>query len=279
PITRSDIWHNDGSVVLQAEDTQFRVHWSVLALHSSFFRDLQGLPQPADQPSVEGCPVVELSDPVEYVEYLLGALYNPFVISPRALSLPTLGALIQLGRKYDFHQLPALATRTPDTLEWWPYKATRIVHYEGLLYDILTLARENNILSALPCAYYRIIMRYSQDDLFDGISRRDGTTASLSPIDLRRCVLGRQSLVQSQLDLENTLQFLATHIGGCPDNTECGRARRLICSEFFWHPTRNMCPTCTQSAQESMSDGRNNMWKDLPSYFGLPRWNELKNDL
>ncbi|KAJ7686514.1 hypothetical protein B0H17DRAFT_1071804 [Mycena rosella] len=43
-ITRSQIWHSDGSIILQADDTQFRVHWSVLAMHSSFFRDMQGLP-------------------------------------------------------------------------------------------------------------------------------------------------------------------------------------------------------------------------------------------
>lgn len=77
PLTRSDIWHSDGSVVLQARDTQFRVHWSVLALHSSVFRGMQGLPQAVDQPSMDGCPVVELSDSVEDVEHLLRALYNP----------------------------------------------------------------------------------------------------------------------------------------------------------------------------------------------------------
>jgi hypothetical protein len=82
PITRSEIWHNDGSVVLQPGNTQFRVHWSVLALHSSFFRDMQGLPQPPDQPSVEGCPVVELPDDTEDVEYLLKVLYSPSVVCP-----------------------------------------------------------------------------------------------------------------------------------------------------------------------------------------------------
>ncbi|KAJ7187910.1 hypothetical protein C8R46DRAFT_4465 [Mycena filopes] len=44
PIIRSNtIWHSDGSVVLQAQGTQFRVHWSLLAMHSSFFRDMQAL--------------------------------------------------------------------------------------------------------------------------------------------------------------------------------------------------------------------------------------------
>jgi hypothetical protein len=40
---------------------------------------MQGLPQPVDQDSVDGCPVVEISDDPVDVEYLLKALYNPSV--------------------------------------------------------------------------------------------------------------------------------------------------------------------------------------------------------
>jgi hypothetical protein len=109
-ITRSDIWYEDGSVVLQAQHTQFRVHWGVLARQSSFFHDMQGLPQPPDQPSVDGCPVVKLPDDIADVECLLKALYSPLVLflsccvhanrtystflAQAALPLPAIGALI-----------------------------------------------------------------------------------------------------------------------------------------------------------------------------------------
>jgi hypothetical protein len=79
-LTRSKIWYKDGSIVLQAEKTQFRVHWSVLSENSDFFAGLEGLPQPNDRPTVDGCPLVELSDDaVVDVEYLLKALYTPCV--------------------------------------------------------------------------------------------------------------------------------------------------------------------------------------------------------
>jgi hypothetical protein len=78
-VTRSDIWYDDGSVILQAETTQFRVHWGVLSEHSTFFRDMRGLPQPPDQPSIEGCPIVELYDSFTDVKHLLDALYHPSV--------------------------------------------------------------------------------------------------------------------------------------------------------------------------------------------------------
>ncbi|KAJ6631590.1 hypothetical protein B0H10DRAFT_1772398 [Mycena sp. CBHHK59/15] len=85
-ITCSEIWCNDGSVILQAHFTQFHIHWSVLSLHSSFFREMQSLPQPPDQPSVEGCPIIKLSDSEADLTHLLEALYNLLVQDPAAVS-------------------------------------------------------------------------------------------------------------------------------------------------------------------------------------------------
>jgi hypothetical protein len=42
---------------------------------------LEDLPQPPDQPTVDGCPVVELQDAAFDVEHLLKALYDPCVPS------------------------------------------------------------------------------------------------------------------------------------------------------------------------------------------------------
>jgi hypothetical protein len=75
-ITRSEIWHDDGSVILQAESTQFRLHWGVLSLHSPTFVERMR-PQRTNQPTIEGCPVIELYDSSTDVKHLLNALYNP----------------------------------------------------------------------------------------------------------------------------------------------------------------------------------------------------------
>lgn len=63
-IKRSkDIWFDDGNIVLQVDQTQFRVHGSILSRHSSVFCDMFALPQPNDKSHwVEGCPVVIMSD-------------------------------------------------------------------------------------------------------------------------------------------------------------------------------------------------------------------------
>lgn len=103
-----EFWFFDGSIVLVAECTMFRVHKAFLARHSVFFRDMFTLPQPQEDPSsstrpspasgdvagtgdrgemqqVEGCPTLRLHDSPDDVASLLYALYDgPYVdhISP-----------------------------------------------------------------------------------------------------------------------------------------------------------------------------------------------------
>jgi len=99
-VRHTDLWFSDGSVILKAENTLFRVHISQLSRHSAFFRDLFSLPQPphcnrtrslSDSSSItvldgthlEGCPVVYLHDTAEDVGNLLAALYDgPYVPTP-----------------------------------------------------------------------------------------------------------------------------------------------------------------------------------------------------
>lgn len=75
-IVRSTIWYDDGSVVLQAECTQFRVHRTLLCQNSTIFTDMFSIPRPStDESLVEGCSLVHLSDSAEEVETVLRALY------------------------------------------------------------------------------------------------------------------------------------------------------------------------------------------------------------
>jgi hypothetical protein len=148
---------------------------------------MQGLPQHVDQDSVDGCPVVEISDDPVDVEYLLKALYNPsvhltclkacsdFILTcstfhcQKVLPFPVVGALVRLGRKYDFKDLfdsavARLTSRYPTTLQAFDalvLQPTTMEYYGALDFDIVTLASENNILSVLPCAYYRLLNQFN----------------------------------------------------------------------------------------------------------------------
>ncbi|KAJ7108458.1 hypothetical protein C8R43DRAFT_187747 [Mycena crocata] len=291
PITRSDIWYEDGGVVLQAQDTQFRVHWSILAQHSSFFRDMQGLPQPVDQPSVDGCPVIELPDSVEDVKYLLKALYTPTFLE-HAIPLAAVAAFIRLGRKYDFAELlnsavARLTFENPTTLEDYdtPCASERIVGYSGIIIDMLTLARETNILTALPCAYLRVVTSYTLVYLLDGGKRSDGTTASLTAVDQRECLLGREKLLKAQVQKDSGYTFgwmRSSAFDDCTNPALCGPFRAAcvrICMDNLrvnaLIKVSSLCDPC----KRHMEDGREKIWENLPTFFGLPPWNELKNDL
>lgn len=77
-ITRCDeLWYKDGSIVIEAETTQFRVYQGVLAAQSDVFADMFSIPQPPTEQRgelVEGCPVVKVQDTAIDWTYVLEAL-------------------------------------------------------------------------------------------------------------------------------------------------------------------------------------------------------------
>lgn len=81
---RSDIWYDDGNVILQAENTQYKVYRGVLAQSSSVFRDMFSFPQPpaSNMVTIEGCPVIRLSDSAEEVKYILQAIFEQKYMVP-----------------------------------------------------------------------------------------------------------------------------------------------------------------------------------------------------
>ncbi|KAJ7188684.1 hypothetical protein C8R46DRAFT_934712 [Mycena filopes] len=307
PIARSDIWHSDGSVVLQAENTQFRVHWSILGLSSPFFRDMQGLPQPIDQPSTDGCPIVQLSDTAVDVQFLLEALYTPTFLAEAALPFAAVASLIRLGRKYEFRDLfnsalGRLTFENPTSLEeyralpsqqvgeWKHYTPTRIIPCASLCFDTVTLAIENNLWSILPCACLRLVLWNDAHGLFDGFSTEDGTITSLSLVHLRRCIAGREQLLTMQCKPGYILRSLQNwQHAKCARPTKCPLDRDTyitiyletigILTEEMLVPLRgSLCTPCFQGAEKLISAGWKKMWEELPGVFDLPPWAELKDD-
>lgn len=74
----SEVWFEDGNIVVIAQNTAFRFHKSVLSLHSSVFSDLFSIPQPspAGEETLDGCPVVHVSDTSYDFRELLRAIYG-----------------------------------------------------------------------------------------------------------------------------------------------------------------------------------------------------------
>ena len=83
-IRSEDAWYDDGNIVFVAQQTAFRVHKSIFARYSEFFRDTFSLPQPADPgstqaaESIDGCPVVRVHESAGDIELLLRTMYGGF---------------------------------------------------------------------------------------------------------------------------------------------------------------------------------------------------------
>ncbi|KAJ7649952.1 hypothetical protein FB45DRAFT_1050067 [Roridomyces roridus] len=235
-IRSSELWHRDGSVVLQAGRTQFRVHWSVLSLDSSFFRDIEALPQPPDEIKVDGCHLIVLADDTAGdLEIVLKALYNPLFSSEKPLPLSVVASHMRISRKYDFREIlqtmvDRLSYENPKSLAAYAlliennrYRAAWIQSYKGFHFDLLTLVKETNMYAVLPCAYYRVIIFHSQSELFDGVERADGTRAMLSPSDQRLCNLARTQIIQCQWELGNTFGWVRSRPPQCIDPVPCSQ--------------------------------------------------------
>ncbi|KAJ6519070.1 hypothetical protein C8R45DRAFT_809428 [Mycena sanguinolenta] len=282
---------SDGKVVLLAGNTEFRVHWDVLALHSSVFRDMQRHPPPSEHPDVEGCPVVELLDDPEEVEYLLKVLYTPCVHSlPFCIPLPVIRALIRLGRKYDFKDfcswaVAQLGFQYPTSLEEFDrsdqigsFSASR---FPSELTDIIALARENKIFAVLPSAYYCAIK-------LSLVGEGDGPSViSLPTVDLNKCVIGREKLLIQQFKPGYTFGWLQNwEKKNFVSPKLCRTARNKLLAKYFddaaiealQEPRMydDLCDDCGRQAKEYMTVGRRKIWQELPIIFGVgSSWSDL----
>ena len=81
--SRPETYVSDANIIIRSSDlVHFRVHKSALALVSPFFDDLLSLPQPSDSESVDGLPVVQLSEGSELLNCLVSMLYPVRTVIP-----------------------------------------------------------------------------------------------------------------------------------------------------------------------------------------------------
>ncbi|KAF7370403.1 BTB domain-containing protein [Mycena sanguinolenta] len=239
---------------------------------------MEELPQPSDELSVDGCPVVHLLDDPTDVEYVLNTLYDPTFVAQKTLPLAAIGAFIRLGRNLAEH----------DAL---PQNFETITPYLGIEFDVVTLLSENSIMSALPSAYYRVVEVNTLGDLYAGILKDDGTRASLSEEDRLRCIVGRQALLVKQFQPSYSLGWLrkweftdCTSPAICPNRREV-KMNHSVKNYGIWalaelkhsSTTSIFCAACTLHAVESCVAGRQKLWEELPEIFDLPPWDQLKN--
>jgi len=91
---------SDANIIIQSSDlVNFRIHKSILVSSSPFFRDMFSLPQPSDNETIDGLPVVRFSEDAELIRALITVLY------PIPPEIPTsydrVLALLATAQKYN----------------------------------------------------------------------------------------------------------------------------------------------------------------------------------
>lgn len=134
-IRHDDMWLSDGSVVLVAENTMFKVHKSQLSRHSVVFRDMFAMPQAAIDTSFnangltketfDGCDVVYVHDSAQDLESLLRALYDgPTFGDNGQADFAIVSGVLRLANKYFIEPLRTraiahLSLAWPSSLNAW----------------------------------------------------------------------------------------------------------------------------------------------------------------
>ncbi|KAF7299345.1 BTB domain-containing protein [Mycena indigotica] len=303
-ISRSqEFWFNDGSVILQVENTQFRVAQSLLAMHSSVFRDMFTIPLPPEEPLVEGCPVVVLSgDKAVDWSHLLRAVYPSRCdfFSPDKKDIHAFAAVFRLSKKYDFtvfrrECLQCFKAEFPTTLEEYDDSPNKhqwkwTLSTSDLLSILcINLARELGIFSVLPVAFYQL----NWSSVLDWDIVEVSQTARLSPTDERLFL--RSQLRLLRLQSSTTMKWLSPQESTIPqelceqrdicihalENIAKQRREDLEMEAFVlddWNTSwgEKLCSLCKMTAKSTFAEGRRQIFRQLPSIYELPDWEVLK---
>ncbi|KAJ7175364.1 hypothetical protein C8R46DRAFT_890768 [Mycena filopes] len=297
PLVRSaEYWFDDGNIILQVEFTQFRLLKSQLSMHSSVFRDMFTVPLPADEPTIEGCPVVVLSgDTAQDWAVLLAEMY-PSRLAYSTVCAIDLAAILRLSKKYDlslFREdcLNRLKTEFPTTLREYidldhlPFQPDHALVY----FTVISLAKEIGLHSILPLAYY-----FLWENEKNRSKILDPNDVDLSPSDRLACLLGYTNLLKLQWSTTIAWLDLDKHhvpIPSCRQSSKCiGAVKDRIVKISETPPPQlwllddwdddwveGLCQPCRKKAKEIHKAGRETCWAQLPGAFGLPDWETLKS--
>ncbi|KAJ7665932.1 hypothetical protein DFH06DRAFT_1385682 [Mycena polygramma] len=292
---RSKIWKPYGDIILEAESTQFRINRDTLAQYSSVFRDMFGVPQPPNEPTIEGCAIDW--------QLLLEMFYDPFM-SGNALSVDLLAAMLRLGRKYEITTAKEDAVQRieyeyPASLDAWDKVATnftKIRSRSGCQVDLLRLAVERGIFSSIPALAYCCLHAWKLELLLtDQVERDDETFVSI-PNNLKLTLAIAAERMQSwQKQIFKWLEDagVVPH-ASCRSPALCTQQRHALHCIFsfgeedaHFHCLTNwvqgntwssrLCRICEPVARTRFNSDRHKTWDALPGFFELPMGEELKN--
>ncbi|KAI0669057.1 hypothetical protein C8Q78DRAFT_978888 [Trametes maxima] len=246
----TEIWMEDGNIVLSAGGAAFCVYKGLLATQSEVFRDMfvvGSIPKSEDE-IFQGRPAVHTSDSKRDLKHFLCALLpqkSPWfyrseddpLISPQALS-----AVIQLSYKYramklQEQALSCLRSFYTDDFDTWQrvsrdFKSIAFNVNEFSPIEAIHLARLTDSPSILPAAFYQCVTdQIINCTLTKGYSREDGTHIHLDLVDIQRCIDGQRTLTAANLVAAFSL-MQRQPCPGCTNPAHCSQVLSEICRQM-----------------------------------------------
>ncbi|KAJ7829984.1 hypothetical protein B0H14DRAFT_2808287 [Mycena olivaceomarginata] len=295
PQRVQDLWFEDGNLVIQTGNSQYRVYRGLLATCSGVFTDMLSFPQPADAELVEGCPLVRLLDPDVEVTPFLKAIFQPdfFMPFPAPTALDAIVGCLRLSHKYGVDYLRRralihLSSRYPTKLRRGKSLPTRLSE------SVSSSSRARvEATCILPWAFYGLSANFDKigADIFTG---NVGNPLCL-PVDDQASFLNGHNW-QTTSTAADAPRFLwhPLNIPGCEDPSGC-HTQRLNAMEaaregldygssiFFdiwreeeWDYLHGVCPTCLRALRNTHTATRRAFFDKLPEMYNLPSWAQLE---
>ncbi|OSC96915.1 hypothetical protein PYCCODRAFT_1212386 [Trametes coccinea BRFM310] len=162
----ANFWHLDGSVVIQVQNTLFRLHRSRLAQQSEFFaglfRNSDGRDSPAlvEEDTVDNCPVYVISGvSVLDFERLLTALDAGIAYAINPPPFNVVASLIRAAHALSFKAIVAFATHLLHQM--WPSDLDKLCRPEeraaAAATQTILLAQDCELPELLRPAYYELL--------------------------------------------------------------------------------------------------------------------------
>ncbi|KAI0632739.1 hypothetical protein C8Q77DRAFT_1262464 [Trametes polyzona] len=295
----TELWFEDGNLVLVAGDVEFKVYRGPLIAHSPVFKDMLSLPQPGphERPH-DSCPIIPLHDSPHDLRHALRVFVPGSSLRAGAFE-PTfdeLAACVRIGHKYQIDELVQrnlafLHKLYPTDLD--SYLAARRIRpstwTRAHAIGVVNLARLINEPALLPAALMECCTLGA--DIVHGLAHDDGTRETLSPDDLGRCFVGRARMAQASARIAHQM-FRQTVARGCRHPACClrvlqrllnelGDARIELVSNLDWctpwaayvdekDEERELCGKCYKMLEEERPQQlQREVWQVLPTMMGV----------
>ncbi|KAH9932307.1 uncharacterized protein B0H18DRAFT_53085 [Fomitopsis serialis] len=181
------------------------------------FRDMFGIASPDDGETIEGCPVVRVSDAASGMRNILWVVYTgrTFTETESSVQFADAAVLLRLAHKYDFDKvrddaLARIKTLYTDNFQNFvdqsPGSHPLLSHKWQDAFEAVQLARLTNTKSILPVALYFCCKTQFFNDA-TAISRLcAGTDTSQADVhmaddDILRCLVARPRLIQARIQV------------------------------------------------------------------------------